>query len=64
MRPGTLLPTGVAAKVRNSPLLPHCVWLAGHHTSDGVCLLRGYSHHIGEEVQDSQQDDRFASNRR
>lgn len=54
MRPGTLLPTGVAAKVRNPPLFPVSVWPAGYYTSDGVHLLRGHSHHPREEVQDSQ----------
>ena len=62
MRPGTLLPTGVAAKVCNSRLLPSRVRLAGHHTIDGVHLLLGHPYHVGEEVQDSQQDDRFEPN--
>ena len=58
MRPGSLLPTCVAAKVRYSPRFPHRVWLAGHHTGNGVHLFRGQSYHLGEEIQDSQQDDR------
>jgi hypothetical protein len=54
MRPGTLLQTGVATKVRNPPLFPVSVWPAGYYTSDGVHLLRGHSYDSGEKVQDSE----------
>lgn len=62
MRPGTLLPTGVAAKVRNGPHFSHRVRFAGHCAVDGVHLFCGHTYHVGEAVQDSQQDDRFAPN--